>query len=585
MVIAYLRSLRSSGTDRQEPGDAAAGEEIYWGKGLCDQCHRIQGRGGRLGPDLSNIGRARSRSALTRELRNASEYFPPGYEPVTVVLRDGRRIPGVRKNEDTFSIQWMDAYEELRLLLKSDVAEVIHEKRSLMPDYGPEKFTDAELDDLVSYLRTLGTTAALTGTAKDIAQGIGREDLLAGLDNPQRWLTYSGDYTGQRNSPLARITTENVRSLAPRWTFQTGVLGKFEASPIVVDGVLFVTGQDNHAWALDARTGRTIWHYRKPLPELLNVCCGSVNRGFAIYQGRLYMATLDARLVALDAKTGSLIWDVHIADPGRGYSATAAPLVVKDKVVVGIAGAEYGTRGFLDAYDADTGKRRWRFWTVPEPGQPGGDTWAGDAWQRGGGSTWLTGTYDPELNLLYWGTGNPGPDLLGEVRPGANLYTDSVVALDADTGELRWYYQFTPHDTHDWDANQVPVLADIEGELGTQKLLMLANRNGFFYTLDRTNGELLQAKPYVHTTWAEEIGPDGKPVLLPDNTPSADGTFTCPDVEGATNWMSPSFNPSTGWFYVTAREACATYYAWPQEFIEGQYLFRRYVPAFGPPRL
>ena len=414
------------------------------------------------------------------------------------------------------------------------------------------------------------------------AQEVRREDLLDGLANPERWLTYSGNYTGQRNSPLTQITTENVRRLAPRWTFQTGVLGKFEATPIVLDGILFVTGQDNHAWALDARTGRSIWHYQKPLPDLLNVCCGSVNRGFAIYRDRLYMATLDARLVALDAKTGSLIWDVDIADPERGYSATAAPLVVKDMLVVGIAGAEYGTRGFLDAYDAGTGKRRWRFWTVPEPGKPGGDTWAGDAWERGGGSTWLTGTYDPELNLIYWGTGNPGPDLLGEVRPGDNLYTDSVVALDADSGELRWYYQFTPHDTHDWDSNQVPVLADIEGESGTRKLLMLANRNGFFYTLDRTNGELLVGKPFVHTTWATEIGPDGRPILLPNNTPSAEGSFTCPDVEGATNWMSPSFNPSTGWLYVTAREACATFYAWPQEFIEGQYYFGGTYRPSGP---
>jgi alcohol dehydrogenase (cytochrome c) len=429
-------------------------------------------------------------------------------------------------------------------------------------------------------VRAIATTLVL-GAAPSAAQTISDAQLSAGLSEPTRWINYGGDYGGRRHSPLTQITPANVHTLSAQWAFQTGVLGKFEATPIVIDGIMYLTGPNNTAWALDARTGRQLWSYRRDLPERLNICCGAVNRGFAAYGERLYMATLDAHLIALDMKTGALIWDVVIDDYKRGYTATVAPLVVKGKIVVGIAGAEYGVRGFIDAYDAVTGKRAWRFWTVPAPGEPGSDTWPGDAWQRGGGSTWVTGTYDPEQNLIFWGTGNPSPDLYGAGRRGDNLYTDSVVALDADTGKLRWYYQFTPHDTHDWDAVQVPVLADVEILGTTRKLLMFANRNGFFYTLDRTNGKLIAAKPFIHTTWAKEIDARGRPVVLPGSEPTADGVNVCPDIAGATNWMSPSFNPRTGLLYVTTREVCATYYAWEQEFIEGQYYFGGAGQRFG----
>ena len=384
-----------------------------------------------------------------------------------------------------------------------------------------------------------------------------------------QWTTYSGDYNAQRHSSLTQITPANVGRLAVQWIFQSGVSGRFEATPLVVDGIMYLTGPDNYAWALDARTGRQIWRYRRQLPEGLNICCGRVNRGFAINGDRLYMTTLDAHLVALDARTGNVLFDVEIDDHKKSYTATVAPLIVRDKVIVGIAGAEYGIRGFIDAFDANTGKKAWRFWTVPEPGQPGGNTWSGDSWQRGGGSTWVTGAYDPSLNLVYWGTGNPAPDSFGDARLGDNLYTDAVVALDADTGTLRWHYQFTPHDVHDWDAVQVPILADITMNGAPRKVLMTANRNGFFYTLDRANGELLRARPFVRTTWAQEIGRDGKPILLEANRIGPEGTVTCPDVGGGTNWMSPSFNPATGLFYVTTREVCAKFYAFPQQFQPG----------------
>ena len=406
-----------------------------------------------------------------------------------------------------------------------------------------------------------------------IAQNVTNEQLQKGLADTTAWLNYNGDYSGQRHSPLAQITPANVGGLSVQWAFQTAQLGKFETTPIVLNGVMYVTGPNNTAWAIDARTGRQLWSYRRDLPEGMNICCGRVNRGFAVLGNKLFMNTLDAHLLAFDMKTGAIVWDVVIDDYKRGYSATSAPLVVKDKIVVGIAGAEYGIRGFIDAYDAATGKRAWRFWTVPGPGEKGSETWEGDSWERGGGSTWVTGTYDPALDLIYWGTGNPGPDLYGNDRDGDNLYTDSVVALDANTGTLKWYYQFTPHDVHDWDATQVPVLGDKVVNGVPRKVLMFANRNGFFYTLDRTDGKIISSRSFVKTTWAEKINPDGKPAVLPNTSPTEDGNDVCPDITGGTNWMSPAYNPKTGLFYVTAREVCATYYGWEQEFVQGQYYF------------
>jgi alcohol dehydrogenase (cytochrome c) len=391
------------------------------------------------------------------------------------------------------------------------------------------------------------------------AQDITMKDLGQGLANPARWLTYSGDYTGQRFSPITEITAANAERLAAQWTFQMNVVNKFEASPIVIDGTLYVTGALNHAWAVDGRTGRSIWHYQRTLPQGLKVCCGMVNRGFAVYRDRLFMATLDAHLVALDMKSGKELFDIEMEKPQRGFAGTGAPLVVKDKVIVGIAGGEYANRGFLDAYDPMTGARAWRFYTVPGPGEKGSESWPPGLLERGGGPTWLTGTYDPALNLLYWGTGNPNPDWDGETRPGDNLYTGSLLAIDPDSGTLRWHYQFTPHDTHDWDANEVPVLADITLDGRQRKVVMMANRNGFFYILDRATGSLLVARPFMNTTWSNEIGKDGRPVLLPGHEPSAEGTNTCPDWYGGTNFMSPSFDAANNLFFVTVRETCAKF--------------------------
>jgi alcohol dehydrogenase (cytochrome c) len=422
------------------------------------------------------------------------------------------------------------------------------------------RFTASAAALLAASVALLGAQESQRPVASAVASPeITNKDLLDGLANPSRWLTHSGDYTGARFSPLTQITAANVAQLAPQWTFQTNVVNKFEATPIVIDGVLYVTGSLNHAWAIDGRTGRQVWHYQRALPEGLKVCCGLVNRGFAVLGDRLFMATLDAHFVALEMKTGKVVYDIEMAKVKDGFAATGAPLVVKDKVIVGIAGGEYANRGFIDAYEAATGKLAWRFYTIPAPGEKGSETWKGEIWARGGGPTWLTGTYDPALNLIYWGTGNPNPDWDGTARPGDNLYTGSLVALDADTGALKWHYQYTPHDTHDWDANEVPVLADMTIRDRPRKVVIMANRNGFFYVNDRITGEFLVGKPFVNTTWAKEIGSDGRPRVLPDTDPTPAGTTACPDWYGGTNFMSPSYDAKRNLFFVTARETCARF--------------------------
>ena len=423
----------------------------------------------------------------------------------------------------------------------------------------------------VSGLLLVLSTTAIVGAGQEVPGRVTGEEILEGLTaDGSRWLTFGGDYANQRHSSLTEITPENVDSLLPQWTFQTNTLDDFETTALIRDNVLYVTGPSNTAWAIDARSGREIWSYRRELPPNLTACCGLVNKGFAMLGDKLYLATLDAHLLALDMSTGAIVWDATMEDYEVGYASTIAPLAVDGKIIVGVAGGEFGIRGFIDAYDAESGQRVWRFYTIPGPGEPGNETWSDDSWRTGGASVWVTGAYDPDLNLLYYGIGNPGPDYYGDVRLGDNLYSASLVALDAATGELRWHYQFTPHDVHDWDATEVPILADIEIDGRMREVVMFANRNGFYYTLDRATGEVILAKPFVRTTWATEIDADGRPVLLPGNIPDEEGEITCPDLTGGTNFWPPSFDPATGIFFVNARESCMTYYAWNQEYIPGQ---------------
>ena len=412
--------------------------------------------------------------------------------------------------------------------------------------------------------------------------GVTYERILNSALEPQNWLTYSGRYSGWRYSTLDSIDTRNVSRLRLQWVFQTAALGQFETTPLVVDGILYGTGQDDRAFALDARTGRALWRYRQNLPEKVKPCCGRVNRGFAMLGKELFLATLDAHVVALDATTGNVLWDTVAADQHQAYTFTVAPLVVKDKVIVGTSGGEYGVRGFIDAYDARTGRRVWRFYTVPGPGEPGHETWAGDSWKTGGAPAWITGTYDPELNLIYWPTGNPSPSDYGGQRDGDDLYSDCMLALDADTGKLKWYFQFTPHDLHDYDSTQIPILIDADWEGRPRKLLIQADRNGFVYVLDRTDGKFLSANAFGRVTWTKGIGKDGRPVSDPAATPDAKGVVVCPGALGLTNWYSPSYNPETGLLYVATSNECDVFTGVPQAYRAGRdFLGSNYVARPG----
>ena len=348
-----------------------------------------------------------------------------------------------------------------------------------------------------------------------LAAQVTDDRLLRPDKEPRNWLMYSGAYSGQRYSELRQIDTGNVKNLEMKWILQAQVSGSWQSSPLVVDGVMYLTQRPNDVLALDAKTGRIFWVYKHAVSPDYKVCCGANNRGLAILGDTLFMGTLDAHLVAIDAKTGRVKWNVNVGEFAHGYSVTLAPLVIKDKVIVGVGGGEFGIRGFIAAYDAATGREAWRFNTIPAPGEPGSETWSGasnkDAWKNGGGSVWVTGSYDPALNLTYWGIGNPGPDLNPRAAPGDNLYTDSVVALDADTGQLKWHFQFTPNDRYDYDSTQVPVLVDTPWQGAPAKLLMLANRNGFFYVLDRTTGKFLLGKPFVKVNWASGLDERGRP--------------------------------------------------------------------------
>jgi alcohol dehydrogenase (cytochrome c) len=412
--------------------------------------------------------------------------------------------------------------------------------------------------------------------AGSLSAQVSFDRLLNADKEPHNWLSYSGSMMSQRYSPLTQVTPQNVKNLELQWVYQARSLEKFEATPLVVDGILYTVQAPNDVVALDAVTGRIFWTYSYAPALDARPCCGRVNRGLAILGDTLFMGTIDAHLIALDAKSGHPLWNVTVGKAAAGYALTHAPLVIKDKVIVGTAGGEYGVRGFIAAYDARTGKEAWRFYTIPGPGEPGHETWAGDSWKYGGGSVWMTGSYDPALNLTYWGIGNPGPDYNGDVRLGDNLYSDCVVALDADTGKLKWYYQFSPHDEFDYDSVQVPVLADMEWQGRPRKVMLWANRNGFMYAIDRTTGQFLLGKPFVQVNWATGFDEKGRPMRAPGKLPTPEGTLIFPGNQGGTNWYSPSYSPRTGLFYIpTWENYSSVFIKAPVEYTEG----RRFMGA------
>ena len=411
---------------------------------------------------------------------------------------------------------------------------------------------------------------ALVVAADAVAQ-VPYQRIVRAASEPQNWLTYSGNYNSQRYSALTQINRQNVSQLRPAWMYQLKRPGIFETSPIVVDGIMYITEPPSTVTAIDARSGRPLWTWTPAIPsDVIVIGSPPVNRGVAILDDTVFAGSIAGHLTALDAKSGAVRWDIVVGDNKRGYYLTLAPLALDGKIVVGVSGAEAGIRGFIDAYDPKTGKLVWRTYTIPGPGEPGSETWGKDSANIGGSSTWLTGSYDPQLNLIYWTTGNPGPDYDGDVRPGDNLYSCAVLALDASTGKIRWHFQFTPHDVHDWDSNQIPILFDDTINGRTRKLLAQANRNGFYYVLDRETGEFLSGTPYAKQTWAARLDAKGRPVLLPGNDPTIGGTTVFPNLQGSANWYSPTYSPQTKLFYQFTREMSTTYFKGQAKYITGQ---------------
>ena len=413
---------------------------------------------------------------------------------------------------------------------------------------------------VVAHLRSLASQALQP--ANDLQApviNVSPARLLGAAADNANWLTYSRDYANQRFSPLKNIHKQNVRNLTAVWSFQTGTPDGLQSTPLIVEGVLYLSTSWNHVFAIDARTGAELWHYRRKLPEKLKYCCGPVNRGVAVLNDSLYLATLDAHLVALDARTGRPKWDVEMGKVEQNLSGTGPPLAIGNKVVIGIAGGDYPSRGFIDAYDARNGRRLWRFYTIPGAGDRKAETWLGNSNETGGAATWMNGSYDPELNTIYWGTGNPYPDYDGDFRRGDNLYSDSVVALDADTGRLKWHYQFTPSDWWDYDGVNEMLLTEINHQGRRIKALLHADRNGHFYAIDRTNGAFLYAKPFVRVTWTNGFDEKGRPIVNPAAIPTAEGVQVCPGAAGGKEWNAMAYSPLTRLVYVPVIENCAIF--------------------------
>jgi PQQ-dependent dehydrogenase (methanol/ethanol family) len=588
-LVSYVRSLSGTlaVTGERGGGNAAAGEELFFGKANCAACHEINGRGAVIGPDLSGVGTMAAELLRQQILAPGANANPiargrrRSSAGLTVVrTKDGRELRGLRRNEDTYSLLLTDLTGTLHRLEKKDLAEVRTEAGSLMPsDYG-QRLSGPELQDLIAYLKSC-TGRDLSKTAHaSLPGGLAYERIRNAAAEPHNWLTYWGDYQGKHFSMLREINATNVKQLQARWAVQMPGDTLLETTPLVIDGVMYTSGMPGQVFALDARTGLQIWKYECKQKVVNPYETNRFNRGVAVLGQRVFFGTLDAALIALDARTGLPLWEVQVADTMLGYSITSPPLVVKDKLIVGVAGGEYGIRGFLAAYDAATGKRLWRFETVPGPGEFGNDTWPGDTWKRGGAGTWLPGSYDPELDLLYWAVGNPGPDIDAEIRRGDNLFSDSVIALDPNTGKRIWHYQFTPNDSHDWDANEDLILVDRVWQGQSRKLILQANRNGFFYVLDRTNGKFLLGKPFVKQTWNAGFEADGRPIFAPNSQSSIEGNVVYPSLGGGTNFQAPSYDPATGLLYLVYSESGNRYVRAPAEFEAGkQYWNGRTFPT------
>jgi PQQ-dependent dehydrogenase (methanol/ethanol family) len=540
--------------------DPKAGEAIFFGDGQCGLCHIARGRGTSYGPNLSNIASRLRPADLRRAVLDPASSVPPGWGTVAVRLKNGTKLQAFARAQGSHDLVLQTGDGKLHLLMDSEYASVIPDPAPAMPPY---QGTQAQQRDLFAYLGTLNGIAEGPLTAPQPAIPAAQVEATM---HPKKgdWPNYNGALGGNRNSPLAQIDLANAASLELQWTYAIPFNG-LETTPVVIDGVMYATG-NNQVYALSGLTGREIWRYERPKSPSSKISGDAaigVNRGVAVLGDRVFYMTDDAHLIALDRLTGGLLWDVATPEGSGQFGATAAPLVVGDLVVTGVSGGDNGIRGFVAAYKANSGELAWRFWTIPKLGDTGpvADTWKGDALGLGGGATWTTGSANADGSVVFWPIGNPHPDTDGDDRLGSNLYTNSDVALDARTGKLLWYYQFTPHDLHDWDANQPVVLVDDMWHGQQRKLLLHANRNGFLYVLDRTDGTPLMASRMVDKlTWASGIDPKTwTPVLLPANETTTKGVATCPAVRGATNWYSTAYSPATRLYYVMTVEDCTVY--------------------------
>jgi alcohol dehydrogenase (cytochrome c) len=577
-VVAIGLSTALSAAQQNSNDPAAAGEALFFGKAGCASCHEVNGRGGVAGPDLSGAGQT-SPEVLREKILN------PTGSTIVAKTKDGREIQGVRRNEDTFTLQIVDASGQLHLLDKMKLAEVRRENRSLMPRDYAARLATVELQNLIAYLsglkgRDMGKTAAAATSG-----GVTYARLRNSDAEPQNWMHYWGSYQGTHYSALKEITTTNVSSLQAKWSIQLPGTSTLETEPLVIDGVMYTSGQPGTVLALDAKSGRQIWRFTRQQkvrnPNEIN----PFNRGVAVLGNRVFAGTLDAAVIALDARTGLALWETQVADSLLGYSITSAPLIVKDKVIVGVSGGEFGARGFLSAYDSATGKLLWRWNSIPGPSEFGNDTWAGDSWKNGAGPTWLTGSYDQDLNTLFWTIGNPGAQIDRSVRgDGDNLFSDSVVALDPDTGLRKWHFQFTPNDGHDWDSAQDVMLVDRLWRGQNRKLLLHADRNAMFYVLDRTNGKFLSGTPFAYQNWNKGLDENGRPIQIPGSNSSPEGSFLVyPSLAGATNFQAPSYSPVTGWVYLAYTENGQQFVSAPAPFEAGRQYIGRGRGAAPPP--
>jgi PQQ-dependent dehydrogenase (methanol/ethanol family) len=555
-LARYAHSLNASAIDLKPPGDTAAGAGIFNGSGRCIECHTAEGRGGMNGPDLSAIGRQLTLADLTQAIQHPASRFVAGYSLVTVKLKDGSTLRGFARNQSTHSIDLQTLDGRLHLLLDTDYSSVAADTTRVGPPFTGDA---TQQRDLIAYVSSLG--GIKIGPNLSAQQPVSTDAINAVLHpKAEDWPSYNGSVDGNRYSGLDSINAQNIAGLRSAWVHPLPY-SPLETTPVVIDGVMYVTAP-NQVFALDGRTGGEIWSYSRPRSSAEGIsgdASKGANRGVAVLGDRVFYITDNAHLICLHRLTGALLWDVDV--PGRPgkYGGTSAPLVVNDLVIVGVSGGDEGIRGFISAYKATSGEEAWRFWTVPAVGDPAMKTWTNSKDPQGG-ATWTTGSYDAETGLLFWAVGNPYPDTDGDDRQGDNLYTNSDVALDAKTGKLRWHFQFTPHDLHDWDANQPIVLVDAPFQGRQRKLLLHANRNGFFYVLDRTNGKFLQGTAFVKKlTWASGIDKAGRPIELPGNRTTEGGVKTCPAVRGATNWYSTAFSPLTQFYYVMSSEDCTIY--------------------------